>query len=257
MTDEQMFLFDLQGYVVLEGVLDRSAAAALVADMDAHDIQPPNEQSIDYRYGGFLEWGPAWRNLIDQQRVVDALGRIIGPKFRLDHAYGMAQRAETGMGKHGGLHHIGGMFDHGCYYVTHGERMHNGLVVASFALTDVPEGAGGFCCVPGTHKSLHPMPGDWYRKLETNPVVRHVPMRAGDVLIFTEALTHGTMPWRSTAGERRSVLLKYCPHYMQWAQKPMDSDLEGLTDRQRRILDGAYVWQRTGLDEPIEQAATT
>ena len=58
----------------------------------------------------------------------------------MDHAYGMAMstRAEAG-GE--GLHHEGGMFDHGCYYVTHGQRVHNGLLVVSLSLCDVPKGA--------------------------------------------------------------------------------------------------------------------
>jgi ectoine hydroxylase-related dioxygenase (phytanoyl-CoA dioxygenase family) len=136
------------------------------------------------------------------------------------------------------------MFEHGCYYVTHGSRMHNGLIVVSWALTDIGENAGGFCCIPGSHKAVFPMPGRLFH-IDGNPLVRQIPQKAGDVVIFTEALTHGTWPWTDPNGERRSVLMKYSPHYMQWGQKPMDAHgIGGLTERQRLLLEGAYVWQR-------------
>ena len=68
-------------------------------------------------------------------------------------------------------------------------------------------------------------------------------MKAGDVLIFTEALTHGTMRW-TASHERRQILLKYCPHYMQWSGVVIDVHIDGLTDRQKLILEGPHVWQR-------------
>ena len=39
-------------------------------------------------------------------------------------------------------------------------EMHNGMVVAAFALTDVRPGDGGFCAIPGSHKSHYPRPGE-------------------------------------------------------------------------------------------------
>ena len=146
---------------------------------------------------------------------------------------------------HFGMHHQGGMFGHRCYYVTHGRQMHNGLMVVSFALSDAPAGAGGFCCVPGSHKALYDIPPA-FRAAEDNPLARHVPMKAGDVLIFTEALTHGTMGW-TAPHERRQVLLKYCPHYMQWSNGTMDASMDGLTDRQQLILEGPHVWERESV----------
>lgn len=240
-TDEQRFLFDLQGYVTLPGVLPPEVVKQMQADMDRNGIANPENNPAKSRFGNFLKWGPVWRNLIDHPAILPFLGEFIGPKFRLDHIYGMAMSTKGARGGEG-LHHEGGMFNHGCYYVTHGQRIHNGLVVVSFALCDVPPGAGGFCCIPGTHKSIFPLPKGAYQV--DHPLVRHVPMKAGDVLIFTEALTHGTMPWAHEAWERRAVLLKYCPHYMQWSKVPADSSDPELTERQKLIMQGAYVWER-------------
>jgi ectoine hydroxylase-related dioxygenase (phytanoyl-CoA dioxygenase family) len=243
MTEEQQYLFDLQGYLIVESVLPRAQIARMLADFDKHNIAPPGKDSIDYRFGDFLKWGDDWRNLIDHPRIVPILLDVIGPTFRLDHAYGMAMKADGAMGKFGGLHHQSAMFDHGCFYVAHGARAHNGLVVVSYALTDAPPGSGGFCCIPGSHKSLFKTPPDLF-KIENNPLVKNVSMKAGDALIFSEALTHGTMPWMNKTGERRSVLMKYCPGYMQWAQAPMSADLANLTERQKLILEPGHVWER-------------
>ena len=61
-------------------------------------------------------------------------------------------------------------------------------------------------------------------------------LEAGDVLFFTEALVHGTMPW--TAGhQRRALLYKYSPGHSSWAGSYYDiSKYEGLTEQQKRML---------------------
>lgn len=242
MTDEQKYLFDLQGFLKLEGVLSPEQLDRMVGDCEAHGVSTQDNDPNKARFRDFFAWGEDWRNLIDHPTLLPILHEIIGERFRLDHAYGMAASASAPPGNHG-LHHEAGMFHHGCYYATHGQRMHNGLIVVSYALTDIEPGMGGFACIPGSHKALYSTPKKYY-SIEDNPVAIQVPQKAGDVVIFTEALTHGTMPWRSTKGHRRSVLLKYCPHYMQWSTRTMEVDDADLTDRQRLILQGPYVANR-------------
>ena len=242
MTDEQRFIFDIQGYLVVEGVLPPERVQRMCVAMEDHGIREPQNNPNFSRFGNFLGWGDDWRNLIDEPAILPILTALMGPRFRLDHAYGMAMRA-AGEGGGEGLHHHSGMFEYGCFYVTHHDRMHNGLVVVSYALTDIEPGMGGFACIPGSHKANYPVPEKWYSVYD-NPMVRQVPQKAGDDLIFTESLTHGTMPWRDPDKERRSVLLKYTPHYMNWSQHSVTADIEGLTERQKLMLEPPYVWQR-------------
>lgn len=238
MTDEQRFLFDLKGFLVLESVLDTETLTRMRADVDERGPREVANSSFKSRFGGFLDWGPDWRALIDHPRTLPILRELLGERFRMDHAYGMAMSASGERGGEG-LHHFAGMFDHGAYYATKGTQMHTGLLVVSFALYDVPPGAGGFCCIPGTHKSIHPMPQKWFGAYD-NPHIVHVPMRAGDVVIFTESLTHGTLPWTCTTHERRAILLKYAPGYMQWANDPIAvKDPSKFTEQQMRILQRA------------------
>ena len=76
--------------------------------------------------------------------------------------------------------------------------MHNGLTVASIQLTDVNPGDGGLSLIPGSHKSNYPCPQDMRLYQKHREHIRQVTCRAGDAIIFTEAVTHGTLPW--TAG---------------------------------------------------------
>jgi ectoine hydroxylase-related dioxygenase (phytanoyl-CoA dioxygenase family) len=70
------------------------------------------------------------------------------------------------------------------------------------------------------------------------------PVEAGDALIFTEALVHGTMPWHGSH-ERRALLYKFSPGYSAWSQKyPNPEDYENLTEQQRRILSPPSVGNR-------------
>ena len=96
MTEEQRFVFDLQGYLVLPGVLDSATIARMLDQMDTHGVSPPEEKGDAYRFGDFLRWSDDYRALIDHPAILPVLAEILGPKFRLDHAYGMATRPGKG-----------------------------------------------------------------------------------------------------------------------------------------------------------------
>ena len=40
---------------------------------------------------------------------------------------------------------------------------------------------------------------------------------AGDVIIFTEALTHGAVPWTVEASSRRTLFYKFSPLGISWS----------------------------------------
>ena len=72
-------------------------------------------------------------------------------------------------------------------------------------------------------------------------------MRAGSVLIFTEALTHGTAPWTGRH-RRRSLLYKYSPAQQSWSRnhiRPPES--VELTPRQQLLFEPPYFHSRATL----------
>ena len=81
------------------------------------------------------------------------------------------------------------------YAFQHG-RMRCNLLAFAVHLTDVREGEGGFCVIRGSHKSNYPCPPSMRRYEHAVEHAYQPAVNAGDVVIFTEATTHGTLPWK-------------------------------------------------------------
>ena len=80
-------------------------------------------------------------------------------------------------------------------------KFYNGLIAVAYELNAVQPGDGGFACVPGSHKANFELPPDWKNSAtqdEIPEVVDCVAVGAGDAIIFTEALAHGTVPLEGT-----------------------------------------------------------
>lgn len=251
MNAEEKYLFDLWGFVNIEGVLGEDELADLNALIDAQDYPDPVDDNVhSQRFGGFLSWeDDAFRNLLNHPRIMPCLAEIVGPKFRLDHVYGILMID----GNPGGTLHGGGTpYDPSQYYVFRNDRMYNGLTVVSWALTDMLPGHGGFCCIPGSHKSNYPCPPQFRPVVPSNKAgktcMTPVHQKAGDAVIFTEALTHGTLPW-TAAHERRSILFKYSPGHAAWGQGRYDDALRELMteDDQKLMLEPPYVAHRKSV----------
>ena len=234
MTDEEKFQFDLEGYLIVKGVLTKEELVEL------NDI---GDENFSYSFNHAMSedtvsiWGSPFRRLIDHPRIVPYLIELIEPKFRLDHDYCIFMDTDdTRGGLHGGPAHASGEGDH--WYTYRDGVMRNGLTVVTYFLTDAPDGAGGFACVPGSHKTnFKDLLPDDVRSFKRIPhYVTQPSVAAGDVLIFTEALIHGTVPWRA-AHERRALLYKYSPGHSTWAKNHYDLTVyDDLTDQQRRIM---------------------
>ena len=232
MTDEEKFLFDLQGYLVIRGALTVDEVSEL--NEIADDRFPSTTGPDAYRRALVSLWGEPYKRLIDHPRIVPYLVELLGPKFRLDHDYCIFMSG----GSDGLLLHGGNSIENDHWYRYKDGVMRNGLSVVSYALSDTGPGDGGFICVPGSHKSNveHLLPEPLRMLEESRPYVVQPEVLAGDAILFTEALVHGTLPWRA-AHERRALLYKYSPGYSTWAREFYDADKFGvLTERQRRIL---------------------
>ena len=244
MNAEEKYLFDLRGYVNIEGVLDADDLTELNVLIDAQNYADPADDNIhSQRLGGFLSWeNDAFRKLLNHPRIMPCLAEIVGPKFRLDHVYGILMKE----GNPGGTLHGGGTpYDPSQYYVFRNDRMYNGLTVVSWALTDMLPEHGGFCCIPGSHKSNYPCPPQFRPVKDNKTCMAPVHQKAGDAVIFTEALTHGTLPW-TAPHQRRSILFKYSPGHASWGQERYNDTLRDLMteDDQKLMLEPPYVNHR-------------
>jgi len=233
MTDEERFSFDLEGYLILKQVLTANEVAALNAIARERFGAP--ESGTYQRLFGASRWGAPYQALIDHPRITPFLDEVLGPKFRLDHDYGLFM---TKGGRDQDLH--GGATsknpDH--WYAYRDGVIRCGLTVVEFFLTPAYPGDGGFCCIPGSHKSNFPasLPRDVRRYERIPHYVFQPAVETGDAIIFSEALIHGTIPWTAER-ERLAILYKYSPGHSAWMKPYYDlNDYPNLTPQQRRIL---------------------
>ena len=259
MNEEEKYLFDLRGYIVVKNALTSSQIKGLSENLELH------RSDDDYFFGSdrtkfttpednawttptMLDWGGCYLDLIDLPKIKPYLETLLGNNYRLDHDYLKIDSEQSGKGLylHGGGQGAGGPTDlvgptdgGQCYYRYSNGRFFNGLVAVAFELDTVPEGSGGFGCVPGSHKVNFELPKEWkYSKTqdEVPLCVDRVAASAGDAIIFTEACAHGTIPWEGP-GERRTIFYKYCPHAVAWSPCYYNSDnYSGLTEDQKSML---------------------
>jgi hypothetical protein len=249
LTPEERYLFDLRGYLVLEDVLTEAEVGELNALLDEYDLwESKGTGRFDQIWSNdpsFITVGPvhAWdqpfRRLLDHPRLLPYLLELCGPFFRYDHGHALLMRKGA---EHLVLHGGNTPFDPPQYYAFRDGKSYNGLVAVSWALTDSLLGQGGFAAIPGSHKANLPCPQRYIDFEDTDAIV-HVPTRAGSVIIFTEALTHGTWPWKLD-NERRGLLYKYAPGHIgiagtenqDGAQRVGELDFGEWTEQQLRVL---------------------
>lgn len=236
MNSHEKYLFDLQGFITVPNALDAAQIASINQIWDEKISQEITPETPTHRWGRVLQWGAPLLNLIDNPRITPYLEDLLGKNFRLDHDY--ADLIRKGKGPIGTRLHGGGTpFDPSQFYNFHNERMYNGLSVVAYNLRDVNPGDGGFGCVPGSHKSNYPFPDEWKELEHFQPFMAAVTGPAGTAIIFTEALTHGTLPWQG-AGERRTLFFKYSPFPISWSATYYNADdYAGVSDAQRLILE--------------------
>ena len=249
MTDHDRYLFDLQGYLTIPDALDADQIRAMNALLDERIAAEMAADDSTHRFGDMLSWGQPFLDVIDNPRVEPCLREILGEGFRLDHIY--LDVIRSGLSPIGATLHGGGTpYNPIMSYDFRNGRMYSGLFVAAYNLADVGPDDGGFGCVPGSHKSNYPFPDDWKDLARRPPFVQAVTGPAGTAVLFTEALTHGALPW-SGAGERRTLFYKYHHHGASWASSyPVPEDLP-VTERQRRILEPPHA---PGLGKPLAHA---
>jgi hypothetical protein len=230
LTAHERYFFDINGYVVIGGVLPPDEARRLNDVITARRLPRPGDSIASQRFdAGFLLWDQGFRDLLDHPLVLPRLRDLLGDHLRIDHAYGIVMAPGTsGLGLHGG----GTPWDPAQYYAHRDGRPSSGLTTVTWSLCDADAGHGGFGCIPGSHKAAEwlpeDVPADW---------VKEVALPAGSVLMFTEALTHCTLPWTAPY-ERRAALFKYAPGHLAWGryENPPAALWKRLTETQRRLF---------------------
>lgn len=259
LSPREKYLFDVQGALVVPNVLSSDEVAALNNALDAnqHLRSELEDETMDesalagtprLEYWNTMEWPKPWcepfRDLVAHPRVRPYLDGLLGRGWHIDH---VPEVFEFTPGAQGHAIHFGHHWIHpGVWYRTAGEQLRNGVVVVTFALTDQPAGNGGFCFIPGSHKSVFPRP-DGLGTSEDTEILRNPEVRAGDAIIFTEGVAHGALPWRNQHN-RRVAIFRYAAKTVQYGpgihSVTFPDWVSELTDAQRAAFEPAHFYER-------------
>lgn len=254
MNDEQRYHFDTWGFLTIEDAITPEQVTELKAGADENSADLGSQLK---KNGGF--WSQAYVDLLDVPVISEMLDEMYGgpqpnglPAFRIDHinihTHGVFNKELAG----GTIHNCNQRrIDPGrprelqiLYSECEPESgaFENGLIAVAYELEDTVCNDGGFCCIPGSHKANFGVPPDWVDLSQgVHPMMTRVPARAGTAIIFTEALSHGTLPWTAPS-TRTTLFYKYTHRNEAYSGSerffdPADADgWQRADDRKRAIL---------------------
>ena len=244
MDDKQRYLFDLQGYLVLKNVVPPAAIQACNAVLDRIEALPPEKYPTGVLLGkprtdnelfvsNIVEADAALHPFIDIPEVIDIIDEVSLHLYRLNHTYAI-YRWGTGYT----YLHMGATPLHpkATYMYSNGQ-MFSTLTKAVFPIQNNGVDDGCFAVVPGSHKANFRRPfGD--HPLD-NPTLIPVAGEAGDAIVFTEALTHGSV-LNVSGRPRRTIYFCYSVGFMpDWGKLGLsftEGFLSQLTERQREVV---------------------
>ena len=244
MTEEQKYLFDLQGFIVLKDVIPQSVIETSNKVLDGFEDMNPEEYPSPLCLGtektekelyisNILEASSVFTPLIDIPEVLDVIAGVTSGPYRLNHTYTIYRWG----GGYTGLHMHGTPIIPKCQYHCRNGEIVSTLTKAVFPMLDCDVEDGCFAVIPGAHKSNFQRP--WGSHPTENPVLAPIPAKAGDAIIFTEALTHGSMINVSNR-PRRTLYYCYSIGYMpDWGGQGLNFSanvMDNLTERQQDII---------------------
>ena len=248
------YLFDLRGYLLLEGAATPEFVDELNHAVDGFPALKPGEwwgnaQRRDYTSEtGFelhncVEVGEPFERMLDWPGWIDHVRHYCGEER--SYVQGLfVDECIASVRTSGGHHpaHSGGYQGalRGAYHYSNGV-FRCGQCNILLALTDIGPGDGPTMVVPGSHKSNlpHPNPGDYAKgdRMDTVEGAIEVFMKKGDALLFVDGITHGGSS-RVNPGERRVLIYRYGPLWAstRFGYAYSQALLDRLTPERRMIL---------------------
>ena len=206
MTPEELYRYDVNGYMLIKGAVDPEAMLRLNAHVDAwqekargdfQKIEPGKNQEV--RYNDVINQDAAFIELVANPRVLPYLAEMV-ERPRLKSTW----IAFKWRGGRTNLHsnHTPSVTHN--FYHFNGQIRHN-LLNMLYAFNDIKPGGGGLQVIPGSHKANYPrVQGD-----DVSDMLVELTMEAGDVLLFSHDIAHCSQ--NDSDEVRRTVMYTYCP----------------------------------------------
>ena len=266
-TALEEYLFDLNGFVVLRGVLSASEIADCTREIDQiprsvprsgwHGFiqreDHPEHRGISYQQVYEL---PAFSRIIDHPNLINYVARFVGGRDTFDYHHAPLYIDENfynirGKGEaipfHAGGHDVCKRMQ----FRYHNGRFACGQINVLIAHNDIGPGDGATMVIPGSHKSniIHPAflnpdsAKQWSDvggggSVEGIPGAIEVHLKAGDAIVFVDTTAHGSAK-RASAGERRISVFRFGPSWgnSRWGYRASNQLLERLSPLARKIVE--------------------
>lgn len=224
-TPEERFLFDLQGFILLKGVLDADECRrylTLIEKLESRTYDDkakrdrmnytgrPSQPTLDRRptsarLNGLLRLDPAFHALIAHPRVTPYLEAFMqatpgAESPQLGNTWSISKfKGDEPMGWHRGVSPFHYSYRNGKIFTT--------MLNTVWFLTDNGPDDGCVVALPGGHKSNVDLDWGRYRGLAM-PGARAITGQAGDVFMFSETVLHNGLT-KSTPGRRTNLYYNY------------------------------------------------
>ena len=260
-SPREMFTFDLNGFIIIRGAIDREHVADINYSLDRLQHLGLGEWAghvHGHSYGGreglnlqqIYEAGACWERLIDHPVYIERVRTFVGGERTFDYLHGplfmdecfASIRAEgEAIGIHSGGHE-------GCArtrFHVQNQRFHCNQVNVLIAWSDIGPGDGATMVVPASHKANFDHPDRERCRMRDGDAANaegvegaiEVHLKAGDALLFSDAIMHGSAA-RRNPGQRRISVYRYGVSWGRWRHpyRPSTALTERLNPRARQIV---------------------
>lgn len=249
-SDDLRFAFDVQGYLHLRGALTAAEVAEYMrwmSDVDSADVQALNadnpdgiQHQLNRPLSRMFDADPRFARFLDHPVVEPLLLEFVGEDYRhIDN-----DLYYTYPGYAGGKWHRG-VRPHPTGHVVDGQFVCP-MVKVFYCMTDVGPGEGEFVVIPGSHRAQYAV--DMAR---LDLPAQHIfdDVKAGDIIIFNEALIHNGRPNPSQKTRKTIIVNLGRRDAGPWpGYTPYPKTLEVVTPLQREILtNSAPIWAEPEL----------
>ena len=260
-TELEIFRFDLNGFIIVRGALTAAQLAAGNASMDRMQHLKKGDWAghvHGHDYGGreglnlqqIYEGGEPWEDLIDHPAYIERVRTFVGGESTFDYHHGPMVIDECfansrSEGEAIGIHSGGHEGTARTLYMVKDRKFHCHQVNVLIAWRDIGPGDGATMVVPASHKANFTHPDFAKSQMKSGQAASadgvdgaiEVHLQAGDALIFTDAIMHGSAA-RRNPGQRRISVYRYGVSWGRWRlpYRPSAALLSRLTPARRSIV---------------------
>ena len=243
MTDAQKYLFDLKGWIALDGLLEQSELKE-IHEHQMNFLYDREKLPIEQRDN---HGGPSQR-LLDHPVVVGILNEILSHQalaspdcygFRFDHTYTSHRKAgHDNFSPHGG----GGFFNfrgNSHIYQMQPNKIHSGLTRVVWELNEISKDDGATLFMSGSHKAAFSRPDEL--SLRDSLLWESYTCSPGSAVIFTEGLCHTGQRWSNKHRDRLSLFTCYDTVNSKWGKGcPPEEVIAEMPPLRRTLFRGAW-----------------